>query len=136
MPRTTRALVGAIIELDGNIVSDDAAMAPFIATASELVTECCTGDNAPATEYSDDRLELIERWLAAHFYAMRDPRSASEGAGAVSVAYQSSVGMGFAASHYGQQVMRLDTNGGLARLDRNARDGTKRPRVTWLGTEA
>jgi len=134
MARTTRAGVATIIELDDTVVPDDNSMLPFILTANELVTELCTGSNAPATEYTAERLELIERYLAAHFYTLRDPRPVSEGAGPVSVTYQSSVAVGLQTSHYGQIAMRLDTNGGLAGLDAKMRMGSAKPGVTWLGT--
>jgi hypothetical protein len=133
--RTTLAAVAAIIETDPDVVPDEAAMLPFILVANELVTECCTGTQGPATEYTAERLELIERWLAAHFYTNRDPRMSSESAGGVGGSYQSSVSLGFDTSHYGQTAMRLDTNGGLARLNQDTKKGG-RPRVgvKWLGT--
>lgn len=136
MPRTTRTLIGQIIELDVSIVPDDASMAPFIEIASELVTEFCTGANGPRTPYTEQRLEIIERWLAAHFYTTRDPRASAETAGAVSVTYQSRVDLGFDSSHFGQAAMRLDTNGGLAKLNENSKKGG-RPSVgaVWLGTK-
>ena len=135
MPRTTLAAVAGIIETDPQVVPDEAAMLPFIEVASELVTECCTGAAGPAVEYSTTRLELIERWLAAHFYTNRDPRATSEGAGGVSSSYQSSVALGFDTSHYGQTAMRLDTNGGLAVLNQDTKKGGKRRvGVAWLGT--
>jgi len=136
MARTTRANVALIIELDAEIVPDDTAMAPFIDVANEFVTEACTGDNGPETPYTDDRLELIERFLAAHIYTNRDPRPASESAGSVSTNYQSRVDLGFATSHYGQTAMRLDTNGGLARLDKSTTKGTPVVGGFWAGTPA
>lgn len=135
MSRTTRANIAGIIELDAEIVPDDAAMEPYILVASELVTECCTGANAPkGGEYSDVRLELIERWLAAHIYTNRDPRAASESAGPVSVSYQSRVDLGFDTSHYGQMAMRIDTNGGLSRLNEDTKKGKPRIGAVWLGS--
>jgi hypothetical protein len=135
MSRTTKALVAGIIEVDSNVIPSDAAMAPFIEVASELVTEWCTGDNGPATAYAVARLELIERWLAAHFYTVRDPRAASEGvSGGPTATYQSAVDRGFDTSHYGQTAMRLDTNGGLTRLNSSILRGGGNVRVVWAGT--
>lgn len=134
MPRTTKDNVAAIIELDGEIVPNDAAMLPFITVANELVTEFCTGSAGPATTYTTDRLELIERYLAAHFYTNRDPRATSEGAGGVSVGYQSKIDLGLGTSHYGQSAMLLDTNGGLSTLNKNTKNGVSRVGVSWLGT--
>lgn len=134
MARTTKAQIEAIIEVDATVVPDDAAMEPFILVANELVTERCTGAAGPSTPYTDARLEMIERWLAAHFYTNRDPRVTDERAGGVSATYQSSVGLGFDTSHYGQMAMRLDTNGGLAKLNEDTKKGRPRVRVVWPGT--
>ena len=134
MARTTKALVETIIELDPLIVPDDAAMEPFILIANELVTEVCTGDAGPDPAYTAARLELIERWLTAHFYTNRDPRRTTESAGSVSAAYQSKVDLGLDTSHYGQTAMRLDTNGGLAKLNDDMKKGKPRVGAAWLGT--
>jgi hypothetical protein len=135
MGRTTRAEVAEIIELDSEIIPDDAAMAPFILTANLLVTEACV-TNGPTTAYTDERLELIERYLTAHLYTLRDPRAVNEKAGPVGATYQSRVDLGFDTSHYGQTAMRLDTNGGLALINSDSKKGKPRVGVTWLGTPA
>jgi hypothetical protein len=134
--RTTKADIEGIIELDLEVIPDDAAMLPYITIANELVTERCTGDAGPTTEYTDSRLELIERWLAAHFYTMRDPRVTNEHAGPVSSSFQSHIGLGFDTSHYGQTAMRLDTNGGLSALNESIKKGKPRISAAWMGTEA
>lgn len=126
MARTTEELVKEIIEVDPNVPSLD----PFILPANELVTELCTSFG-----YTDTRLELIERWLSAHFYAILDPRAKEERAGPVSQENQSSVSLGLNVTHYGQQAMRLDTNGGLSSMDKAATEGISRSvGVTYLGT--
>jgi len=120
--RTTSVLVGGIIEVDPSI-----DLTPFITIANALVTEVCDDSS-----YTEERLELIERWLAAHFYTNRDPRSVSERAGSVAVTYQSAVTFNLATSHYGQTAMLLDTSGGLALL--NKASAKRTVSVTWLGT--
>ena len=121
--RTTSQLVAGIIEVDISI-----PLEPFISVASELVTELCS-----AAGYTDERLELIERWLSAHFYTNRDPRPTREEAGPVSASYQSKVALNLASSHYGQTAMMLDTAGGLSELSRDLQKRTLS--VSWLGTE-
>ena len=74
--RITNDEVEAIIEVDTNI-----SLTPFIAAANSLVTQCCTNLN---TDYEDDQLVLIEMWLAAHFYTVRDMRVEQERAGSIS----------------------------------------------------
>ena len=127
MARTTAVAVEGIIEVDVSI-----SLTPFIEIANSLVTELCLLSN-----YSVARLELIERWLSAHFYAIRDPRVSSERAGGVGANYQYQLGKGLQVTTYGQQVMILDTDGSLASLNKSAEEGTGKAIVgiSWLGTE-
>lgn len=128
--RTTAENIKEIIDVDEVNITD---ISIFITVANELVTECCTGDDQG---YSTTRLELIERYLAAHLYTNRDPQSENERAGSVSVRYQGKTGLGFEASLYGQTAMRLDTSGGLAALNKRMKEGAVSPAFTWLGTES
>jgi len=123
--RTTSVLVAAIIEVDTDI-----DLEPFIFTASELVTEVCA-----IAGYTVERLELIERWLSAHFYAIRDPRVTQEKAGSVGANFESKVDLNLALTRYGQQAMLLDTQGGLAALNQSMLSGKRTASVAWLGTE-
>lgn len=131
--RTTPSLVRGIIEVDAAVDLD-----PFILPANELVTELLDGDDP--TGFTDERLELIERWLAAHFTCMFDPRPAFEKAGRVSTSYETKIELGLNLSKYGQMAMRLDTSGKLASLDRESNSakgntpGT--PRVYYLGKDS
>ena len=124
--RTTSAAVTLIIEVDATI-----SLTPFIETANALVTEHCSTDDYDAT-----RLELIERWLSAHMYTIRDMRAESEKIDTASQKKQSAVDIGFDTSHYGQMAMRLDTAGGLSQLNEQMKKGTSQiVSATWLGTE-
>jgi len=124
--RTSSTAVALIIEVDSSI-----SLTPFIEAANALVTELCT-----ASTYTTARKELIERWLSAHFYTVRDMRAEQEKADEVSEKKQSKVDLGFDTSHYGQMAMRLDTAGGLAALNVNIKKGrTNVIGITWLGTE-
>jgi len=126
MARTTAILVGGIIEVDSAIPLD-----PFIEVANVLVTQCCS-----TVGYTATKLELIERWLSAHFYTVRDMRAEAEKAGSVSEKKQSKVDLGFSTSHYGQQAMLIDYKGGLAALNKRAKEGSIGAIVaTWLGKE-
>jgi len=100
MARTTSTAVELLIEVDALI-----SLTPFIEAANALVTEVCTGGSHDST-----RLELIERWLSAHFYTVRDMRAEQERAGDVSEKKQSRVDLGFDSSHYGQTAMLSSTN--------------------------
>ncbi len=127
MARTTTALVEGIIEN-----SESITLTPFIAAANTLVTQCCTD---LAEDYTDDELQQIETWLAAHIFTIRDMRAFREKAGSVSEEKQSRVDLGFDTSHYGQMAMRLDYHGGLAKLNEEIKKGkSKRLIATWVGT--
>lgn len=130
MARTTAANVAKVVEVDASIDLD-----PFISMANELVTECCVGVNA--AEYSDTRLELIERWLAAHFYVIRDPRTSVEQIGPMREHAQNpKVLMEIQGTKEGQQALLLDTYGGLAALSARIAEGNKKVvGLTWLGTD-
>lgn len=126
MARTTAIAVGGIIEIDATI-----SLSPFIEIATVLVTERCSTD-----DYDAARLELIERWLSAHFYTVREMRAESEKAADVTEKKQSKVDLGFDTSHYGQTAMRLDTAGGLASLNTQMKGkGASPVFVTWLGSK-
>lgn len=122
MLRATPSAISAIIEWDETI-----GLVPFIAAANALVEEI-----AVESGHSEARLTLIETWLAAHFYCMRDPRASTETAGPVSASYQSAVALGLNTSHYGQMAMTLDTSGLLAALSSTKR---RTASVAWLGQE-
>ncbi len=128
MARTTAAAVKLIIETDDSISTD---LAPFIEVADALVTDVCTN-----SDYSDAKLELISRWLSAHFYAIRDPRAKSEKATTVSVTHRSKVDLGFSLTHYGQMAMTIDTAGNLGAVNERVKKGKSNVvGATWLGTD-
>jgi hypothetical protein len=107
MARVTEAEVREIIEVDAALV-----LTPFITIANLLVTTHL------AAEISDtDLLKEIERWLAAHFVAVRDPRATSESIDSVSRSFeQMKMGEGLMGTRYGQQAALLDTSGKLQNL--------------------
>lgn len=121
----TSADVEEIIEVDSTI-----SLTPFMNAAIALVTECCSTD-----DYDDTRLNMISIWLSAHFYAIRDSRTVYEGVGGgVNEKYQSKVDLGFDVTHYGQMAMRLDTAGGLAKLNQQMKKGgALTAGITWVG---
>jgi len=131
MARTTVDNVEAIIDIDSGI-----SLTPFIEVANALVTEVCSTvtDSVGDLVYDSTRLELIERWLAAHFYHIRDPKPHRDEVDDVQVTYRSIVEIGFNNTHYGQMAMRIDTNGGLSRLDSSIKLGSSTTvSLSWLG---
>lgn len=130
MARTTAELVEGIIDVETND-----SLTPFIAAANTTVTQCCTGDSVE-DDCTEDELTQIETWLSAHFYTNYKPRSDREKAGSVEEKFQSKVDLGFDTSFYGQTAMRLDYQGGLAKLNEEIKKGkSKIASIVWLGTE-
>lgn len=133
--RTTPELVAAIIEVD-----EDLDLNPFIDVANDLVTMVCAVIPTGGYDYTTDYLAKIETWLAAHFYAIEDPRSQRDRIGSLTQEIESKVDLGFDVTRYGQMAMRLDLNLGLAKLNNAVKDakGTSRivGGVKWLGTPA
>lgn len=124
MSRTTPTLVQGIIQTEPGV-----DLTPFIDTATELTTDVCGASN-----YTDVRLELIERWLSAHFYAIFDSQLTMARAGTAAVGFQYKISYGLKNTMWGQQAMILDTDGNLAAYDNTAQ--TKRKiniDISWLG---
>jgi hypothetical protein len=131
MARTTPELVGTVIDLEEG---DD--VVAYIDAASSLVEEVCT-----PLGYSDARLELIERWLGAHFFDINRPRarlqSVGGGGGTLQEAYEPvTTNLWLNNTKYGQQAMLLDTKGGLAALNNSMKLGGVKRSFIWLGTPA
>ena len=116
MARTSASQVQGIIKTDPSI-----SLTPFIDTASMLVDQLLTGDNDQG--YTLAELEMIERWLSAHFYAIRDVRLDNERAGPVSRKFQYRVDIGLDQTQYGQAAKTLDVSGQLARYDQQTKEG-------------
>lgn len=134
MARTTQEAVEEIIDND-----EAKDLTPFIETANALVEEkLATVTRSDGTLYHDDiRLELIERWLSAYYFALHSPRSVSEQAGPVLERTESKAELGFDLNKYGRAAMQLDTSGTLAMLNQqnNKGQGPGGARLVWLGTE-
>ena len=113
MARVTEAEVREIIDVDASL-----DLTPFITAANLLVTKVITDSSM-----TDEHLKEIERWLSAHFTAIRDQRSATEQAGAggatAQISYQYKLGLNLQVTLYGQQALLLDTSGALAGLNDN-----------------
>lgn len=126
MARTTSSAVEQV--LLGDYASDSSpSLTPFIEAASAVVdrVETCSDDKEIAL--SDAELELIERWLAAHFYAMTDQPYAETETLTSRAKFQGQTGMGLDASKYGQMAKVLDYSGCLAEV------GNPRVGGFWLG---
>lgn len=127
--RVSVAELKDIIDLDTTLT--DAMITVFITSANRIINKVITSTSMTETDKKD-----VEMWLAAHFVAIRDTRSASETAGPVSQSVQYQLGLGLNVTMYGQQAMLLDSSGALARLNRTSQEGGAiAASLEWLGKE-
>ena len=127
MALTNAAAVQAIIDYDTTLIT---SIASFITDASDLVEEVI------GTSLGNTMKEKVERYLAAHFIAITDPRVENEKVKTLSVTYQVKLSEGLGITHYGTMAMMFDTSGKLSAWNQNMIKGNKQtPSVTWLGTD-
>lgn len=128
--RTTSSAVTAVLGPAYKTLPD---LTPFIETASVVIDDVL----APLNVLTDERLELIERWLSAHMLHQALPRVESQQVDVLMQRFKSKVELGFNNSDYGQTAMRLDPTGTLAALNAqsNSGAGTRTIKGTWLGDD-
>lgn len=130
--RTTSAAVKGILLSDyGETAAGvDPSLTPFIETAAAIVDDVVECALAKDLTLSVPRKELIERWLAAHFYVMSDQVVKEERTEGAHAKYQGETNMYLEASKYGQQAILLDSTGCLAAI---AAGGENTADGFWLG---
>lgn len=123
--RTTERAVKAIL---GSHYDGTKGLQSFIDTAVILVDRIEAADSAG--DMTASSLEIVERYLTAHFYAHDDQITQSRSTGGASGQFQGRTDLGFDATLYGQTAKRLDATGLLVKLDQ-----PQRPKATcgWLG---
>ena len=104
--RVSADAVREIIDVDSSL-----SLTPFIEAATLTVDEHLSDESL-----SDDLLKEIERWLAAHFVAIREQRVKSEKVGDAAATYHGQSGKGLEFTPYGQQAVLLDPTGKLASI--------------------
>ncbi len=106
---------------------------PHIEAASLLVDELCV-DTSDHT-YTDARKEMIERYLAAHFFTVQTGQVTEEQAGPVREKVAFKIDLYLNNTKYGQQAIVLDTAGNLARYQAILEGGGPRAvAMHYLGT--
>lgn len=131
--RTNEALVKAIL-IEGKQYDNknNPSLTAFIATANSLVEAVATADTDSILSSTD--LELVERWLSAHFYGHSDQFKQNKSTGGASGGFQGQTAMVLNSTQYGQTALLLDRTGELAKLSKQAVEGKKTAGMVWLGT--
>jgi hypothetical protein len=137
MARTTPDLVRGVLLRDyDRKASPD--LTPFIGTAGVLVDRVRASAERQGLTVTDAELEMIERWLASHFYAVSDRPYASQGLQGATGTYDGKTGMSLDATLYGQHAKVMDPTGYLATLGGGGAGGGGGRAVAsgfWAGTE-
>lgn len=128
MARTTAALVKGVLLRDYD-TANNPDLTPFIDTASSVIDKVVTCAANRGVSLSAADLELMERWLAAHCYAMSDKPYAEKTTMKAKGVFDGRTGMYLEGTRYGQTATSLDSSGCLAAIA----SGRKRVTGTWLG---
>ncbi len=116
MARTNSSKVEGVLLADYGPLPSGAepSLTGFIEAASAFIDDVvvCVAEKE-LTPLSSARLELLERWVAAHLYCQSDKAFMSKSTGGASASYQGQTGMYFESTLYGQTAMRLDPSGCL-----------------------
>ncbi len=129
--RTNSDAVIALLQDDYGPLADGTLpdLTPRIESASVTVSRVKTGAlSAKGISMSFEELEIIERWLAAHLYAVTDKPYQSKTTGGASASFNGQTGMGFESTLYGQTAMNLDYSGVLTNINKR-----QFARSAWLG---
>jgi len=126
--RTTERAVKAILGPNYDVVNGP-SLQPFIETATVLVDRVALKDISTSLMTAAS-LELVERYLAAHFYEHEDQITASRSTGGASGQFMGRTDMGFDGTKYGQTAKRLDATGLLVMLDQPQRPKAS---IKWAG---
>lgn len=115
MARTTSSDVIGIL-LEDYDSENLPSLTPFIESASVIVDRVATCATARNKTLTTTELELIERWLAAHMYAMSDQPYTSRKTENAEGGFQGKTSMYLEATKYGQNAVNIDYSGCLATM--------------------
>lgn len=107
------------------------SLTPFIDAASSTVDDVVDCASDKGVTLTAAKLELIERWLAAHLYKMSDQQLSSKNTSKAGGSFRAAGGLNLDGSTYGQVARGLDSSGCLAVIGAGS---VNVARVLWGGT--
>lgn len=125
MSRTTVNAVQKILLKDWNGAD---LLDPFIEAATAVVDRVDVCAAARSRTLTSTELELVERWLAAHFYAMSNQQLSSKSTKGAGGSFRASGGLNLDGTTYGQTARTLDYSGCLDAIAKR-----KVAAAVWLG---
>ena len=131
MPARTEATrVRRVLGLEAG--EEEFDLSTSIETANSVVTDICL-DTATYT-YTPAKLELVERWLAAHFYTVTGGQVTVEQVASLRQQYAFKIDLYLNNTKYGQMAIALDTNGSLVAFQQLLENGGRhKAGAFWLG---
>lgn len=123
MARTSQEHVISILGPENYDNDANPDLSRFIDTAGILVDYVVTRDVDGIM--STNALELVERWLAAHFYAHSDQLMQTSGNKGANMTFQGQTAMVLSSTQYGQTAMLLDLTNTLAQRSKEAETGMR-----------
>lgn len=126
--RTNAGKVGEVIDVD-----PDVELRIHIESANSII-EYLYANCAAFRGMTEAAITIVETWLAAHYYAQKDPAYSSKSTGGASGSFQGQVAMYFESTWYGQKAMELDHSGCLAARQQVLKTGNRQSAsLSWLG---
>lgn len=129
MANTTTTAVQALLETAGDYnLRSRPDLGVFVSSASAVMGRVVTCAARKGITLAADELELVERWLAAHLYAMVDQTYASKNTQSAGGSFHGQTGLNLDGTKYGQNARMLDYSGCLSAIASRAVAGG-----FWLG---
>ena len=96
---------------------DCPSLDPAVAAANALTDRVVSAATSKGESLTTKEAELVERYLAAHFYCQSDRQYSSSNTEGSSGSFAGQSGMYLESTSYGQTAMLLDTSGSLRELN-------------------
>jgi len=126
MARTNEDAVALIIQVDRSIITD---FDPFMDSADLIVDNVIALAPIPSVA----SLELVARYLSAHFIAIAQGQIQMEKVKSIQQQFATYVDKGFAITHWGSTAMMVDTTGRLAAFHTRLMTGGGVKQFFWAG---
>lgn len=136
MARTDATAVQGVLNDDYGPREDgtEPDLSPYIATASVLVDRIAARAVENELTVTDAELEILERWLAAHFFKVSDRPASFMTVGKSQTTFDGKTAMYLQSTLYGQTAALLDPSGYLAEISVETEGGGRKPvTVFWAG---
>lgn len=124
MARTDATLIGEVITVNPSI-----SLTGPIRAANVLVNNvvACAAENS--ITLTDETLQEMETFVAAHMYSFRDPQYVEKQTEKASAKFQVRVGLRLDGTQWGQTALMLDPSGCLSKFN----EGNKTVGGFWSG---